>query len=509
MLYKNFRQGAMFGFSLLAISASLSPTASADQTINTSFPTSCDAQGGTPEGFNFITDFDDGTFGVENGQPNQSPDIDPYPDQIDGGVFDNFFDINFGDYAFIANITEPRNRFQHPDVDNSPGAITDPENGATGRFFASDPNADTPVLNFSITNIIPNDNYELAFWAVNSELSAIPNIVNAVVDGIVSFSTGELIAVRDALPWQRYAFVFNAGNRTEITLSIASTETGSGGRDFYLDNVTLQRCLTSVAQTGSIEGTIYIDSNGNNNFDTAAEAILGGIDVQLWDTQGNADPDDDIFISRVDSNSNGFYSFTNLLPSANFAVRVDTADPDLAGQLVIGTPETIDVTLTAGNTSANNDFGFDATAAILTAEKDVALFNPDGDDLFATPGNEVIYTISVANRGNGTTDNNAIFLVDTLPPSVEFFNGDFDGPGGATTDSVLFQQNGANLNFDFNRDIGFARGTVKPANFAACNATPTGVYDPTINFICFAPDGQMAAGNPDPDFSFSFRTRIQ
>ncbi len=481
----------------------------ADQTINTNFPTSCEAQGATLDSFNFITDFDAGTFGVENGQPNQSPDIDPYPNQITGGVFDNFFDINHGDYAYIANITTPRNRFQHPDVVNSPGAITDPEFGATGRFFASDPNVNTPTLNFNITNVIPNENYELAFWAVNSELSAIPNIVNAVVDGIVSFSTGELIAVRAALPWQRYAFVFNAGDRTTITLSMASTETGRGGRDFYLDNVTLKRCLTNTAQTGSIEGTIYIDSNQNNSFDSVDEATLNNIEVQLFDTQGDSDPDNDIFISRVSSQPSGSYIFTNLLPNPDYEVRVDVTDPDLAAQLVIGTPASINTPLIAGQTHANNDFGFDATMAILTAEKSVSLFNPNSEALFATPGNDVIYTIAVSNRGDGATDNNAIFLVDTLPPTVEFFNGDFDGPGGVTNNSVLFEQIGANLNFDFARDVGFARGTVKPANFGACNDTPTGTYDPTINFICFAPDGAMASGTPDPEFSFSFRTRIQ
>jgi len=481
----------------------------ADQTINEDFPTSCVSQGGILGDFNFITDFDNGTFGVENGQPNQTPAVDPYPNQVDGGVFDEFFDINFGDYAYIANITTPRNRFQHPDVDNSPGAITDPENGATGRFFASDPNANTPTLNFSITNIDPNENYELAFWAVNSELQAIPNIVNAVVDGIVSFSTGELIAVRAALPWQRYAFVFNAGDRTVITLAMASTETGQGGRDFYVDNVTLRRCFTTPAQTGGIEGTVYIDDNGNNNFDAATEATLSNIEVQLFETQSDGNPDNDIFISSANSGPDGTYSFENLLPDPDYEVRVNTADPDLAAGLVSGTPNSFDAPVTAGQINTDNDFGFDATAAVLTAVKTVAMFDPDNAGLFAVPGNEVIYTITVTNRGDGQTDNNALFLVDDLPDEVEFFTGDFDGVGGATGNSVLFEQNNANLNFDFGRDVGFSRSAVPPANFAACNDTPTGTYDATINFICFAPNGQMQSDNPDPSFSVSFRARIE
>ena len=488
----------------------VSSYALANQTINTDFPTSCVSQGGTLDNFNFITDFDNGTFGTANGQADQTPDINPYPNQVTGGVFDNFYDIDHGDYAYIANIHTERNRFQHPDVeDDTSGPITDPEFGATGRFFASDPNDNTPTLNFSITNVIPNENYELAFWAVNSELNGTPNVVNAVVDGIVSFSTGDLIAVPEALPWQRYAFVFNAGNRDLITLAMASTETGNGGRDFYIDNVTLKRCLTSAAQTGSIEGNVYIDSNGNNNFDMSAEGGVEFIDVQLWDTGGDNDDDNDVFISSVDSDSDGFYNFINLLPNSDYQLRVDTSDSDLASQLVIGTPSTIDVTVTGGGVTSGHDFGFDPTAAILQAAKVVSMHDPNNDGLFAIPGNEVVYTISVTNRGNGATDNDTIFIVDVLPDHVELFTGDFDGPGGLTNELVLYQETGAGLNYNFNTDVGFSRSSVKPANFSACNDAPSGTYDGSINFICFAPSGQMSAGTPDPEFSVSFRMRIE
>ena len=355
--------------------------ANANQTVTFDFPTSCVSQGGTLDSQNFITDFDNGTFGVNpGGLADQTPDVDPYPavtnngvtTGVVGGVFDEFFDINHGDYAYLGHNVTRRNGSQHPvgnlaDRTNNP--ITDPEFGVNGRFFVSDPNDDTPTLNFTITNVIPNENFELAFWAANSETFGIPNIVTAVVDGLVSFTTGQLQNNPQRLQWQRYAFVFNAGNRTTITLAMASTETGAAGRDFYLDNVTLRQCLTAAAQTGSIEGSVFIDSNGNNNFDTAAEGGLAAIDVQLWDTGGDTDDTNDIFISSVDSAADGSYMFTNLLPSADYQVRVDTTDADLLSQLVIGTPASLDVTVTAGNTSSDNDFGFDTTAALLQGEK--------------------------------------------------------------------------------------------------------------------------------------------
>jgi len=156
---------------------------------------SCEAQGGTLDSSNFITDFDNGTFGVNpGGLADQSPNVDPYPSQtangvttgVVGGIFDEFFDIDHGDYAYLGHNVRRRNPQQHPRGgltrrQNNP--ITDPENGVNGRFFVSDPNEDTPSLNFSITNVVPNENYELAFWAANSERTGAPNIVNAVVDG--------------------------------------------------------------------------------------------------------------------------------------------------------------------------------------------------------------------------------------------------------------------------------------------------------------------------------------
>jgi len=183
----------------------------AGQTINSDFPDSCVNQGGTTGSVNFITDFENGTFGTEPNALNFSPDTDPFPLTVEGGIYENFYDIEHGDYAYVANPVIPRNPFQHAEV-------TDPVFGADGLFFASDPNEDTPTMNFEITNVIPDENYELTFWAVNSEPNGIPNQVNAVVDGIISFSTGLLLSNPDALPWQKYGFVFNAGRMVIIAL---------------------------------------------------------------------------------------------------------------------------------------------------------------------------------------------------------------------------------------------------------------------------------------------------
>lgn len=468
--------------------------AQAAQTVNPNFAQSCVNQGGTAGASNLVTDFDNGTFGSESGAADQSPNTDPYPATVMGGNYENFYDINHGDYSYIANPVNPRNTFQHAQV-------TDPIYGATGRFFASDPNVDTPTLNFSITNVVPNQNYELSFWAVNSEPNGTPNRVNAVVDGIVSYSTGLLQPVSSALPWQKYGFIFNAGNRTTIALSMASTETGSGGRDFYLDNVEMRQC--TLSSPGTISGRIYADTDGNNAYATGTDGTLSGIDVQLFDTRGTASTVDDIYISVTSSGGDGAYSFPNLPANPNYQLRVLTNDPDLPSGASIGTPQTLTVSLGNGATVTDRNFGFDLSNAKLEAAKTVVTFDPNGYDL---PGEDVAYTITVVNRGAGRADRNTLFLVDTLPADVIFRNDNFDA---GTLDPVKFQQTGASLNFDYARDVGFALAGPKPANFGACNYTPGGQYDAAVRYICFAPNGRMRGGSPSPSFALSFRTQIK
>ena len=137
------------------------------------------------------------------------------------------------------------------------------------------------------------------------------------------------------------------------------------------------------------------------------------------------------------------------------------------------------------------------TTAVLQASKTNVIFN----DLYALPGNDVVYTIEVSNIGNGPTDNDSIVLIDSMPSEVEFFR------GAPSFDAVTFNETGATgLDFVFSRDVGFANGTTKPANFAQCSYAPASGYDPAVNFICFNPKDALAAGT---SFTLEFRARIK
>ncbi len=168
------------------------------------------------------------------------------------------------------------------------------------------------------------------------------------------------------------------------------------------------------------------------------------------------------------------------------------------------------------NTLDSDDIFIDGVAysqvciasATLTAVKSVAVHDPLGAGLFATPGNDMVYTIAVTNVGTGPAEADSLFIVDALPAEVEFYNDDFDG-AGPVIGPVSFAQSGAGLTFSAATDLRFSNAATPPATFAACVYTAAPGYDPAIRFACFNPKGAMLAADPDPSFTAQFRARIK
>ncbi len=268
---------------------------------------------------------------------------------------------------------------------------------------------------------------------------------------------------------------------------------------------------------GSIAGTLYEDANGDNDL-TSGEASLGAdILLELYDNGGTpADPSDDILVRRVNTQSDGSYIFGSQRTIATYRVEVDTGDTDIPATLTIGTDNPINgLSVTANVTNSDNDFGFDVAAAELAAEKTVASFDPqDGSETYMLPGNDVVYSIEISNIGNLATDADTLFLVDSLPPEIEFWSGDLeDGAPDdiAGTDPIaLVQADGAALTYDYLTDIGVSTSTTRPTSFADCDSAPTsGTYLPAIRHICFNPKGSLASGSDIPKATFKFRARIK
>jgi len=153
-------------------------------------------------------------------------------------------------------------------------------------------------------------------------------------------------------------------------------------------------------------------------------------------------------------------------------------------------------------------------AAALNGAKSMEVYDPANVPLYATPGNDVIYTITVSNSGAGPTDTGSVVLIDKLPDQVAFYNGDLDFGGPDTysgTDPVGFSQSsGAGLTFTYGTDVRFSTAATAPADFASCTViAPDNTYRTDFTYICFNPKGALASGSPDPEFSVSFRARIE
>ena len=140
------------------------------------------------------------------------------------------------------------------------------------------------------------------------------------------------------------------------------------------------------------------------------------------------------------------------------------------------------------------------TGARLVATKTVL---SEGHNL---PQTDVLYRIEVRNDGVGPVDAGTVFLADALP-ALDMVIGDAV-PSDGDAAPVLFEQAGAGLAFDYAQDVGFAPPGKPPASFADCPLRPGPGVAAGLGYLCVRPRGAMAAGEPDPRFSVTFRMRI-
>ena len=104
----------------------------------------------------------------------------------------------------------------------------------------------------------------------------------------------------------------------------------------------------------TVSGTVYTDTNGSNSFDSGTESGIGSITVTLMNDANSA------VIATTNTANDGTYSFAGISSSLTYRIQVDTSDTDLPTGTNIGTTNPLTaVTVTAGSTTANQNFGFD------------------------------------------------------------------------------------------------------------------------------------------------------
>jgi uncharacterized repeat protein (TIGR01451 family) len=113
---------------------------------------------------------------------------------------------------------------------------------------------------------------------------------------------------------------------------------------------------------GTISGTLYRDTDGDNTFDTGEPRLPTNIDVQLLNSSGTV-------IATVQTDANGNYSFTNVPSGTGYQAQVVTSDPQIPTNYSIGTTNPITgLTVTGGATVANQNFGFDLLTVSLSGK---------------------------------------------------------------------------------------------------------------------------------------------
>ena len=274
--------------------------------------------------------------------------------------------------------------------------------------------------------------------------------------------------------------------------------------------------------------TTGVTANDNGDGDSGANELLNFPVINSFASDGATDIDYDINLDapaadyRIDFYRNsavdpsghgegethlGFVEFTHAGGNLTFTGMLPTSE-------IIGLGENISATTTRKIGPLTYDITSEFSYNIISVSSDPASLVVtktvknlvDGE--YSIPGNDVIYTFSVVNEGGGPVTEDSIVLIDTMPPEIEFFNGDHDGPG-PSTDIIGFEETGTTLTFDPATDTLYSNAATKPANMSECTYTPTTGYDGNVTFVCFNPKGEMQAGDPYPSFNIHFRARIK
>lgn len=340
--------------------------------------------------------------------------------------------------------------------------------------------------------LLPGQIYYLRFYFYGADTN------NELIDGW-GISVGGCMDFGDA-PIDKKAFHIQAGElflgalpgdiETSSHLGVAlgddktDIDDEDGVKISHLILGTTQEFKAAVSGKGYLQA--WIDFNGNGSFSDAGEQIA-------LDIEDNGAGDLDPSVGTVNVSFSVPAGSTTDPIYARFrwssTTGLDSAEIGYDGEI-----EDYPLTILSGGE--------------LDASKTVSSWDPTNSGVYAIPGNDVIYAITVKSIGDGPVDNDTIELIDKMPPEVIFYNGDIDD-AGPETNPVQFTDSGSGLTFTYSSDTRYADTAAAPANFSQCNYTPSPGYDEDVTYICLNPKGIMSSGGPDLSFVVSFRAQIR
>ena len=314
--------------------------------------------------------------------------------------------------------------------------------------------------------------------AVHDLLSGAAGGRTLMIGGIFSGRTADIAANTRTI---RTTFTFATPIR-DLTISVHDVDfTGNQYRDWLM-------------VTGSNGASTYIPSmvsplGPNNN---AGPASGGGASMAF------------------NGYNSGGVSVTSRDRSAGIGSSPNTNSN--VGDIVVSFAEPVtSVTLRYGNypftagESATGQQAYGISAITFCPMPNVAMTKTSaplattGPDRYNTPDSDIVYTLTVTNSGGSPVDLNGLVLVDTLPATMTFYNGDFD-TGLPGTDPFLLTAGSSGVT------LTAANVTYSNNGGSTFAYTPAAGYDTAVNAIRFAPGGSLAANS---SFNIRFRSRVK
>lgn len=236
----------------------------------------------------------------------------------------------------------------------------------------------------------------------------------------------------------------NTAETTPYANPNAAGDAGDDGVTFPVALTQGQMRSATIAVTGAngfLQG--WVDWNRNGSFTDAGEQIATNIrDNQPGDANAAAGVTGIAFtVPALATTTQTFARFRWSLQSGINATNIVAPNGEVEDYAltIIGQP-------------------------VFQMVKESAAVQATGMKKFFIPGSEVTYTIRVTNVGAGAATSDSIFFYDSLPSTLEYFNGDID-PGAAVM-PVIFSQTGTAITFTPATDLRYSNLTAAPANFA-------------------------------------------
>ncbi|MEO7715843.1 MAG: SdrD B-like domain-containing protein [Capsulimonas sp.] len=176
--------------------------------------------------------------------------------------------------------------------------------------------------------------------------SALSGITVTLVD-----STGKTIATTTTDNYGNYSFKNVPTGTYKVVVPTTAGSNVIETTDPLTVTITANQTVCNVnfgytkPAPGCVTGKVYVDGNKNGAYNSG-ETVLSGVTVTLVDSTGKT-------IAATTTDCNGNYALSNI-PAGSYKVVVPTS----SGSNVIETTDPLAVTVTSGQTTANNNFGY-------------------------------------------------------------------------------------------------------------------------------------------------------